>query len=87
MKSFKAKVIDPVGIHARPASELVQIASKFQSDVTIKSNGKAANAKSIITIMSAGIKCGDDIEIEVSGDDEAAAIKEIEAKLKESKII
>lgn len=87
MKSFTAKVIDPVGIHARPASELVQIASKFKSDININANGKSVNAKSIITIMSAGIKCGDDMTIEANGDDEADAITAIEAKLKESKII
>ncbi len=87
MKSFKAKVIDPVGIHARPASELVQTASKFASDITVKANGKAANAKSIITLMAAGIKCGDEMEIEASGSDEADAISAIENKLKESKII
>ncbi len=87
MKNFKAKIIDPVGIHARPASEVVQIASKYQSDVTMVANGKSANAKSIITIMSAGVKCGDEIEFQVNGADEDEAIQAIEAKLKENKII
>ncbi len=87
MKSFQAKVIDPVGFHARPASELVQVASKFSSDIQLKSNGKSANAKSIITIMSLGVKNGDMIEIEANGSDEAAAIDAIQQKLSESKVI
>ncbi len=87
MKELNAKIIDPVGLHARPASELVQIASKFDSDVSLIANGKTANAESIISIMALGVKCGDEITIQAEGSDEASAIKEIENKLKESKII
>ncbi len=87
MKDFKTTIIDPVGLHARPASELVQVASKFASDINLIVNGKSANAKSIITIMSLGVKSGDEITIQASGSDEVEAISEIENKLKESKII
>ncbi len=87
MKDFKTTIIDPVGLHARPASELVQVASKFACDINLIANGKTANAKSIITIMSLGVKSGDEIKIEANGKDEAEAISEIEKKLKESKII
>ncbi len=87
MKELKTKIIDPIGLHARPASELVQVASKYSSDINVKCGGKSVNAKSIITIMSLGVKCGDEVIFEANGSDESEAINAIENKLKESKII
>lgn len=87
MKNFKAIIIDQVGLHARPASELVQVASKFASEIKLIANGKEANAKSLITIMSLGVKKDTEIEIIANGSDEEAAIDAIKIKLSESKVI
>lgn len=71
-KTFK--VIDNSGIHARPATVLVQAASKFDSDVNLEFNGKSVNLKSIMGVMSLGIPKGADIKIVASGADENEAI-------------
>ena len=50
MKSFKAKIIDAIGIHARPAAAIVKVSGKFESTISIKllENDKIANGKSVI---------------------------------------
>ena len=49
------KVIDETGIHARPATLLVQAASKFQSTIELEYNGRKVNLKSIMGVMSLGV--------------------------------
>lgn len=65
------------GIHARPATLLVQTASKFDSDITLEYNGKAVNLKSIMGVMSLGAGNGADVTISASGDDEKEAMEAI----------
>ncbi|HBZ11658.1 MAG TPA: HPr family phosphocarrier protein [Bacillus bacterium] len=74
MKERIFKVIDSTGIHARPASILVQSASKFDSEINIEFNGKSANLKSIMGVMSLGIPKDAEFKIIVSGSDEDEAI-------------
>lgn len=81
------KIIDPIGLHARPAAELVQVANKFKSAISLKMNDKEANAKSIITIMALGVKKNAEVTIIAIGDDEAQAIEAIQKQLIASKII
>ena len=52
MKVKKVILKNESGIHARPASEIVKIASKYQSTINLIANGKQINAKSILNIMS-----------------------------------
>ena len=66
------------GIHARPATLLVQAASKFGSDINLEFNGKSVNLKSIMGVMSLGVGQGSDVTISAEGDDEAEAIAAIE---------
>lgn len=65
------------GIHARPATLLVQAASKFDSDINLEFNGKSVNLKSIMGVMSLGVGQGSDVSISAEGDDEAEAIAAI----------
>ena len=85
MQKFQFKIKDPVGIHARPATVVMQEAKKFQSTIMAKCNGKTADLKRIFTIMALCAKCGDVLDVEVSGPDEveaAAAVKQaLESKL------
>jgi phosphocarrier protein HPr len=67
-------IIDETGIHARPATVLVQAASKFSSDVTMDYNGKKVNLKSIMGVMSLGIPKGASVKITANGSDADAAI-------------
>lgn len=77
MKKEKIILQNETGLHARPAAELVKLASTFKCDVNLSANGKTINAKSILAIMSLGIKASTEIEIECNGEDEEKAIKEV----------
>lgn len=83
---IKLTVKDPVGLHARPASVLVQEASKFESEITVSVNGKAANLKSIMSVMALGIKFGEEITIKAEGEDAEAAISAIEIAAKTAEL-
>lgn len=70
------------GIHARPATLLVQTASKFDSDIQLDYKGKKVNLKSIMGVMSLGIGQGAEIVISAEGSDEQEALAGLEATLK-----
>lgn len=63
---------------ARPIAKLVQIASQYQSKVSIKQNSKVVNAKSIMGMMTVGLTSGQSIDVEVEGEDEKDAMNSIE---------
>lgn len=73
MKNFSYTVKDEVGIHARPAGLLVKEAKKYQSKIVVSKEGKSAEASKLMAIMSLGVKCGQTVEVEISGEDEDAA--------------
>lgn len=77
MRKEKTIVKNETGLHARPASELAKLASKFKCDVEITAGEKKFNAKSILGIMSGGVKANTEIEIICEGEDEDIAIKEL----------
>jgi len=77
MKVIEMKIIDPAGLHARPASLLVKEASKFKSDVELESGEKKTTLKSILGIMSLGVKADADIKIYIDGEDENVAEESI----------
>ena len=81
------KIIDPIGLHARPASVVVQEANKFESDIKITSNGKEANLKSIMSVLAMGVKNGEDVKIEAAGKDADKAIEAIVAAMKSNDLI
>lgn len=66
------------GMHARPASELAKTAMKYDSEIKLKLEGKEINAKSVLSIMSAGIKQNTEIKIVCEGTDEKEAMEDIE---------
>lgn len=71
----KLKVVNPSGLHLRPAGVLSQTAMKFKCDITIECGEKKVIAKSVLNVMAAGIKCGTEINLICDGEDEAAAMK------------
>jgi phosphocarrier protein len=75
-------IVAETGIHARPATLLVQTASKFNSDVNLDYKGKSVNLKSIMGVMSLGVGQGADVTITAEGADEADAIAAIEETMK-----
>lgn len=79
MPQKKIKIINKLGLHARASMKLVNLASRFQSEITISYQQRDINAKSIMSLMATGASCGHEILIKTSGDDQDAAIKAIEA--------
>jgi phosphocarrier protein len=75
------KVIADTGIHARPATLLVQAASKFNSEIQLQYKEKKVNLKSIMGVMSLGIGQGADITIFAEGNDEAEALNTLQDTL------
>lgn len=73
MKELKYKINDPIGLHARPAGLLVKEAMAFQSSIIISGNGKSADAKRLLSLMSLGIRQGMEITCQIEGEDEEAA--------------
>lgn len=67
-------VVADSGIHARPATQLVNTASKFQSDINLEYNGKTVNLKSIMGVLSLGIAKDSTIKITAVGEDAEEAI-------------
>ncbi|MBS4207806.1 phosphocarrier protein HPr [Bacillus sp. FJAT-50079] len=70
-------VIADTGIHARPATLLVQTASRFSSDIELGYKDKKVNLKSIMGVMSLGIGKGAEITISANGNDEDEAMDSI----------
>ena len=70
MVSQKVIISNPSGLHARPASVLVQAAGKCQSDVILVYGEKRIQAKSILNLMAAAIKSGSEVVVECSGETE-----------------
>ena len=77
MVSKKVKVINPSGLHLRPAGVLSQTSRKFKSNTIIESGEKKIVAKSVLNVMAAGIKCGTEINVICEGPDEEEALAAI----------
>lgn len=82
MEKKEYHVIAETGIHARPATLLVQTASKFASDIQLEYKGKSVNLKSIMGVMSLGVGQGADVVITADGADAAEALAGIEETMK-----
>lgn len=79
MITREVMVNNPTGLHARPATLLVKRASTYKSDVSIEFNGKKANVKSLIGVLSLGVVRGSTIQVMTSGEDEVKAADELVA--------
>jgi len=77
MISKTLTVVNPSGLHLRPAGGLFQTAMKLKCDVIIECGEKRIIAKSVLNVMAAGIKSGTEITLICDGEDEAAAMETI----------
>ena len=75
MVSQKVVIKNPTGLHLRPAGNLCKEAMQYKSMITFTYRGNTANAKSVLSVLGACIKCGDEIEFICDGIDEAEALK------------
>ncbi len=75
MTSKILTVVNPSGLHLRPAGVLSQTAMRFKSDIILECGDKRILAKSVLNVMAAGIKCGAQINVVCNGPDEEEALK------------
>ncbi|QCO06722.1 phosphoenolpyruvate--protein phosphotransferase [Azospirillum argentinense] len=69
----------PHGLHARPATALVEVAKRFRAEVAVRHGGATANAKSLISLLRLGASGGQPLTVTASGEDAAAALQAIRA--------
>ena len=79
MLESKLKIINPLGLHARAAAQLVRLAGKFQSKIILArtDNNVVADAKSILSVLTLAAAKGTQLEINVEGADESEAFQAI----------
>ncbi|MCI5585258.1 MAG: HPr family phosphocarrier protein [Lachnospiraceae bacterium] len=75
MVSQKVVIKNPTGLHLRPAGVLCKEAMQYKSLITFTYRGNTANAKSVLSVLGACIRCGDEIELICEGEDEKEALK------------
>ncbi|MDO4903950.1 MAG: HPr family phosphocarrier protein [Lautropia sp.] len=77
MKTAEVRVVNRLGVHARPSAALTQLATRFKSGVwlTKGGTGRRVNGKSIMGVMMLAAACGSTLHIEVDGEDEDEALQ------------
>ena len=83
MKKFSYTIQDELGIHARPAGQLVKCASAFKSTVTVDNGVKKGDAKKIMSLMMLAVKKGQQVTVTVEGEDEEEAAAQLQTFMKE----
>ena len=68
------QILNKNGLHARPAAEIVKIAAKFSSEITIARDGLEVNGKSIMGVMMLAAECGASVVLKADGADAEQAI-------------
>lgn len=79
MPEREARIVNKLGIHARPAAEIVKTAGRFRSSVVIIRDDLEVNAKSIMGVMMLAAEFGSTIMIRATGDDAEAALDAVSA--------
>lgn len=79
MLEREIKVINALGVHARPASKIVQTANKFKSKIWLIKDNATADAKSILHVMMLGANYNSLVLVRASGEDEKDAVEAIAA--------
>jgi phosphocarrier protein HPr len=70
-----AKIVNPLGMHARPAAEFVKVAGRFKSAVQVRKDDLTVNGKSIMGVMMLAAECGSSLSITVDGEDAEQAME------------
>jgi phosphocarrier protein len=77
MPSKSVEIVNKLGLHARAAAKLTQVAGGFQSEIWLSRSGRRVNAKSIMGVMMLAAGQGTSVLLEAQGDDADAAIAAI----------
>ena len=71
-------IVNKLGLHARAAAKLIDLASGFESSIRVYRDGREADAKSIMQVMMLAASKGTDLEVAAQGPDAADAVAAIE---------
>ena len=71
------RIVNPTGLHVRPAGNLCREAMKFKSKITFDYSGNIANAKSVLSVLGACVKAEDEITLICDGVDEEEALNHL----------
>lgn len=74
MSEREALIVNPLGLHARPAAQIVRLATSFASDIRLEKDGMEVNGKSIMGVMMLAAECGSTIRIRADGADADRAV-------------
>jgi phosphocarrier protein len=84
MPERTVQIVNKAGLHARPAAEIVKLAARYRSDITVVRDELEVNGKSIMGVMMLAAECGSTLQLKAEGPDAAEALDALE-KLIESK--
>ena len=84
---FKATIKNKIGINAKPALVLTATAAAFRCDIKLIWKDKEADLKSILNVMSLGVKAGDEVTVVAKGDDESEAIEAVKQSMIDTGLI
>ena len=84
MPERTVQIVNKAGLHARPAAEIVKLAAKYASDITVVREELEVNGKSIMGVMMLAAECGSTLQLKAEGPDAAEALDAL-AKLIQSK--
>lgn len=76
------KIINRLGLHARPAMAFVDVANRFKADVTVRKDAETVDGKSIMQMMLLAATHGSELELQASGPDAPQLISELQALVK-----
>lgn len=74
MQKSRLTIVNKLGLHARAASKLAQTSARFSSDIKVHCQGKSVDGKSVMALMLLAAGKGSELELEVHGSDEDAAL-------------
>ena len=74
MPERTVQIVNKAGLHARPAAEIVKLAAKYASDITVSRDELEVNGKSIMGVMMLAAECGATLQLKAEGPDATEAI-------------
>jgi phosphocarrier protein HPr len=81
MAEIRLLVVDPSGLHARPAARFVKAASRFSSRILVRGDGREADAKSLIALLGLTVRPSSEITLSADGPDADEALATLTAEL------
>jgi phosphotransferase system HPr (HPr) family protein len=84
MKTRTVVITAANGLHARPAGELVNMIKGMESRVTLRTEAREAEARSILSILSLGLKCGTAVTVTADGPEEERAVEQVASFLQQT---